>query len=272
MCLRAAWLALRAPARLDLRLGAGAGLRRLCSGARRSARAAAAGSVPRRFFRRLEQMTSAAGSPDFASAPQAFREAFRKRYAGLDDLLSSTASSSGGDCRVCEDLLASTAYSPAGAKATARRESWVHAALLGLLVVLVGVAGYLLWKRFGAKGRGGGALGAALLSSGPGAAVILDGASAVPRVAAGAHVVCYHATWCSYCKQFVPLFHSVASSFASSPDVAFSVCNIDLVPAEARAKYGLNGLPTTVLFRADGSYEKRVGAITEEELRELVRG
>ena len=60
-------------------------------------------------------------------------------------------------------------------------------------------------------------------------------------------VMDFYADWCQPCKQFAPVFESVA---VENSEVEFQKINVDSDP-ESSSKYGIRSIPT-IIFERDG--------------------
>ena len=81
--------------------------------------------------------------------------------------------------------------------------------------------------------------------------------------AAGSVVVKFWATWCGPCKSYAPIVEGVAEELS---DVKFVAVDIDVNP-EVAAKYGVQGVPTTMAFREGEPLGDLVGAVNGPRLR-----
>ena len=84
--------------------------------------------------------------------------------------------------------------------------------------------------------------------------------------AQGRILVDFFATWCGPCKMLAP----VLEKFAESQDEV-KVCKLDVDNAVLIAiKYGVNVIPTLILFENGNVLKKDVGFKDEDELKEFV--
>lgn len=75
-------------------------------------------------------------------------------------------------------------------------------------------------------------------------------------------VIDFNATWCGPCRQFAPVFHSVAADFDGR--VTFVSVDVDKSP-ELAAQYGVQSIPFVVYLMPDGTAYRTVGLISEGE-------
>ena len=85
--------------------------------------------------------------------------------------------------------------------------------------------------------------------------------------ASGVVVVDFFATWCGPCKRLAPVIEEAAEDFA---DVPFYKVDIDEAP-ELAQQYRVMSVPTLVFFRKGEVIKKSVGAISYEELEEILK-
>ena len=74
------------------------------------------------------------------------------------------------------------------------------------------------------------------------------------------------APWCAPCKLYGPVFERVSAQF---PEVTFARVNVDEEPGIADA-FGVQGIPTTVLFRDGVPLFEQAGLLPEPALKKLV--
>jgi thioredoxin 1 len=79
-------------------------------------------------------------------------------------------------------------------------------------------------------------------------------------------VMDFFADWCQPCKQFGPIFESVA---AENSEVEFQKINVDS-DSEASMKYGIRSIPT-IIFEKDGEIlMRKTGSLSKTELTRIV--
>lgn len=80
-------------------------------------------------------------------------------------------------------------------------------------------------------------------------------------------MVDFNADWCVPCKKFRPTFDAAAEKYGDKID--FVSVNMDKHP-EIVEEYGVEQFPTIVFIMPDGTSDKHVGLITEEEFFKTV--
>lgn len=81
------------------------------------------------------------------------------------------------------------------------------------------------------------------------------------KVSAGVVVVDFFAAWCGPCKSLAPFLEKLSASM--SPQVTFYKMNTEEIPAEIVAEYGVNMLPTVLVFK-DGDVVERLSGATKQ--------
>jgi thioredoxin len=76
-------------------------------------------------------------------------------------------------------------------------------------------------------------------------------------------VVDFYATWCGPCKAMSPVLEEVAAQFAGR--VRFVKVNVDESP-ELASRYGIQGVPTLMLFQKGRPVDTWVGMMPREDL------
>ncbi|GAA0716290.1 thioredoxin 1 [Halorubrum trapanicum] len=85
------------------------------------------------------------------------------------------------------------------------------------------------------------------------------------HVADGVVLVDFHADWCGPCQMMEPAVEAVAS------DTDAAVLKVDVDDHQALAgEYGVQGIPTLLVFSDGELVEQMVGAQTEEALTDAV--
>ncbi len=80
-------------------------------------------------------------------------------------------------------------------------------------------------------------------------------------------VVDFWAEWCGPCRAMAPFFERVAGEM--EPAVRFLKLDTDQAP-ELSARYGIRGIPTTIVFKGGKESARRVGAMDATTLRSWV--
>lgn len=82
----------------------------------------------------------------------------------------------------------------------------------------------------------------------------------------GIAVVDFFATWCGPCKMLAPVIEEAATEL---PDVSFFKVDIDEEP-DLTSRYRIMSVPTLVFFKNGEVAKKIVGAISFEELEDIL--
>jgi thiol-disulfide isomerase/thioredoxin len=94
-----------------------------------------------------------------------------------------------------------------------------------------------------------------------------------PTASDGLTFVFYHATWCGHCKNFLPIYHEVASEIATSNSgrVKFwKVAQDVLVQSTEPPQVPIRAFPTVAVFK-DGKYlEHKLGGQAKQAFKEFV--
>ena len=80
-------------------------------------------------------------------------------------------------------------------------------------------------------------------------------------------VVDFWADWCGPCTTLGPVIEKVVDSYGDK--VALAKVNVDENP-EKPAEYGANSIPTVKIIKDGKIVQEFVGAIPEEQIRELI--
>lgn len=86
------------------------------------------------------------------------------------------------------------------------------------------------------------------------------------QAASGVVVVDFFATWCGPCKMLAPVIEEAAEDM---PEVQFYKVDVDEAPDLARS-YKVFSVPTLAFFKNGELVNKSVGAVSYEELEELI--
>ena len=84
----------------------------------------------------------------------------------------------------------------------------------------------------------------------------------------GTVLVDFWATWCGPCRMLSPIVDAVASEH---PEVKVGKINVDEQP-ELEEQYGINTLPTLLLFEGETHGEPLVAPASQAQIEEWLRG
>jgi thioredoxin len=79
-------------------------------------------------------------------------------------------------------------------------------------------------------------------------------------------VVDFYADWCGPCREFSPIFESVASR---ERDVLFVKINVDSAQKVA-SKYGVRGIPLIMFFKNGKQVHQKSGRLSSKELHSMI--
>ena len=80
-------------------------------------------------------------------------------------------------------------------------------------------------------------------------------------------LVDFWASWCPPCKMTEPMIDKLAKEYEGKVKIA--KLNVDQNPNIA-ARYGIKGVPTFILFRANEIVDRKVAAQSERQMRRML--
>lgn len=86
------------------------------------------------------------------------------------------------------------------------------------------------------------------------------------QAAPGVAVVDFFATWCGPCKMLAPVIEEAAEDM---PEIQFYKVDVDEAP-ELASSFKVMSVPTLAFFKNGELVKKNVGAVSYEELEELI--
>ena len=87
--------------------------------------------------------------------------------------------------------------------------------------------------------------------------------------AEGLVLVDFWAAWCPPCRRLAPTLEALAAAYEGQ--VTVLKVNVDESP-EVSTRYGIQSIPTLILFRDGRMVDRRLGALPMDELRRFVDG
>jgi thioredoxin 1 len=98
-------------------------------------------------------------------------------------------------------------------------------------------------------------------------AVTADGFERDVLQAPGLVLVDFWAAWCPPCRRLAPTVDALAAAYAGRLTVA--KVDVDESP-EVAGRYGIQSIPTLILFKDGQAVDRRLGALPLDELRRFV--
>jgi thioredoxin 1 len=80
-------------------------------------------------------------------------------------------------------------------------------------------------------------------------------------------LVDFWAEWCGPCRRLAPTIEALAEEYAGKARVV--KLNVDAGPVTAK-RYGIQGIPTLILFRDGAEKERIVGSASQEAIAVLI--
>lgn len=81
-------------------------------------------------------------------------------------------------------------------------------------------------------------------------------------------VIDFYATWCGPCKQLAPIMEKMEEKYGK--DILFEKIDVDKNPVLAK-DYEVESIPTLIFMKPDGTYEKKVGLMSESDLEAEIK-
>lgn len=78
----------------------------------------------------------------------------------------------------------------------------------------------------------------------------------------------FYATWCPPCKQIAPIYNQLSTAHAAEGNFAFVKVNVDEA-REIAAQYGIQAMPTFLLFK-DGKQIEEIKGADPRKLKSVV--
>lgn len=82
-------------------------------------------------------------------------------------------------------------------------------------------------------------------------------------------VIRFHATWCGPCRAYAPIWNKVVTENVET-GVEFLEVDVDKDVSGKAAEYKIMSLPTTVVVKEGKIVAKKVGGLSENELKVLI--
>lgn len=86
-------------------------------------------------------------------------------------------------------------------------------------------------------------------------------------ISSGKTVVDFFATWCGPCKMMAPVLADASEKYT---DIKFCKVDVDK-DGELAARYGIMSVPTLLVFKDGEAVQRSVGAVSGEELAQLLQ-
>tara|TARA_Y100000592_G_C5282064_1_gene226738 strand:+ start:229 stop:489 length:261 start_codon:yes stop_codon:yes gene_type:complete len=83
-------------------------------------------------------------------------------------------------------------------------------------------------------------------------------------------VIKFHAEWCSPCRYYKTVWNEAKEKLGSVHK--FIEVDIDNDTTGLADKFGVRGVPTTVVVESNKDFQKQVGALTYGDLEKLIKG
>lgn len=80
-------------------------------------------------------------------------------------------------------------------------------------------------------------------------------------------VMDFNATWCGPCRQFGPVFHSVAEEYKGRAQ--FISIDVDKNPATAQ-QYRVSSIPQVTILMPDGTSETTIGSMDAQQFKQFL--